>query len=93
MKVLHITNAFPYKENHVLGIFIKEQIESLADYLERNDVYFINAQKNGKIEYLKSIFKLRKIIAEYDIIHAHHIFSGMIVLFFLGELDIRLLFH
>lgn len=80
MKVLHVTNAYPYKENPIAGIFVKEQVESLDNYLEKNDVYIINAQKNGRLDYLKAIWTLKNQLNQYDVVHAHHIYVGFLLL-------------
>lgn len=78
MKVLHITNNYPTKNYPIYGIFVKEQIESLCKAGIDNEVFFINGIENGKNEYLKSIFHLRKFLKgkNYDIIHCHHTFSA-----------------
>lgn len=91
MNVLHITNAYPYPESRIFGIFVKEQIDSLDNYLVKNDTYFINAKKKGKIEYFKSIFYLKDIVKKYDIIHTHHIFVGMIMLFFFKQIKHKII--
>lgn len=80
MNVLHVTNAYPYVGNHVAGIFVKEQIRSIDKFLDKNDIFFINAKKYGKFQYLKSIFYLMSNISKYDVVHAHHIYVGFIVL-------------
>ncbi|NOR46110.1 MAG: glycosyltransferase, partial [Candidatus Delongbacteria bacterium] len=53
-------------------------IDSLNELGFVNDVFFINAWEKGKIEYLKNIFKIRKIAKDYDLVHCHHIFSAMV---------------
>lgn len=80
MKVLHVTNLYPYDEAPTYGIFVKEQINSLKNK-DLQDVFFINAKKFGIKEYFNSIKLLRKIIFNYDIIHCHHQFSTITVLF------------
>ncbi|MBN2789744.1 MAG: glycosyltransferase [Candidatus Delongbacteria bacterium] len=80
MKILHITNAYPTKNYSSFGIFIKEQIDSINSNGYENDVYFINAWEKGKIEYLRNIFKIRKIAKDYEIVHCHHIYSGLVFL-------------
>jgi len=89
MKVLHIVNLYPYKDNLTYGIFVKEQIDSLQKYCV-NDVYFINARKFGLLEYLKSINKLFIVSKNYDIIHCHHEFTGFIYLL-IGKNKIKIL--
>lgn len=82
MKILHVTNNYPTNEYPIFGIFVKEQIESLNSKNISNYVFFINSREKGKIEYIKSIFKLRKLLNtnEFDIIHCHHVFSAIILI-------------
>ena len=80
MRVLHITNNYPTDKYPVFGIFVKEQIESLSKIGIDNDVFFINGREKGKVEYLKSIYRIWKHLShkKYDIIHCHHFFSSII---------------
>ncbi|WP_373207926.1 glycosyltransferase [Clostridium paraputrificum] len=72
MKILHITNMYPYKKKPWYGIFVYNQIESLKRNSKyKIDCYFINGA-DGKLNYLKSIIELRKFKNSYDIIHCHH---------------------
>jgi glycosyltransferase involved in cell wall biosynthesis len=41
MKVLHITNWYPNKENDKEALFIREHFESLNDFVESNELYHI----------------------------------------------------
>lgn len=79
MKVLHITNNYPTEKYPIFGVFVKEQIDSLSDEGICNEVFFINGRENGKAEYIKSIFRLRKILnkSDFDILHCHHAFSAL----------------
>ena len=83
IKVLHITNNFPSKYNQIFGIFVKEQIDSLTRIGIENSIIFINSRYKGKIEYLKSIFKIFVHLSnnKYDIIHCHHSFSAVLLIF------------
>uniref|UniRef100_E6XG21 Glycosyl transferase group 1 n=1 Tax=Shewanella putrefaciens (strain 200) TaxID=399804 RepID=E6XG21_SHEP2 len=74
LKILHLTNAFPYSGHPEYGCFIKSQIDSL-DGLVESDVLFINAHSNGTLEYLKSLYKIREKVKNADVIHCHHLFS------------------
>ncbi|WP_172564911.1 glycosyltransferase [Vibrio navarrensis] len=80
MKVLHVVNAFPDEENRVKGVFIKEQIDSLSDeeLAISNDVLYIDAQRNGRLEYFRTIPKLVFLSKSYDVIHAHHVFCSLV---------------
>ncbi|MBE0675448.1 MAG: glycosyltransferase, partial [Bacteroidales bacterium] len=82
MRILHITNNFPTLNFPIFGIFIKEQIESLNRIGAENEVFFINSREEGKGAYLRSLWKLRRLLKQnrYDIIHCHHSFSGVIFL-------------
>lgn len=77
MKVLHITNAYPYEEYPSYGIFIKEQVQSLSALGIRQNVLFINARRNGNHEYIKAAGRIRTSLNEFkpDILHFHHQFS------------------
>jgi teichuronic acid biosynthesis glycosyltransferase TuaC len=79
MKVLHITNNYPTHKYPIFGIFVKEQIESLAAQNIENEVFFINGREKGKFEYLKTILRLRKILKykQFDVIHCHHVLSAV----------------
>ena len=83
MKVMHITNAYPYPEYESFGIFIKEQIASLEEIGIENKVFFINARKEGSKEYFKCKTAIKTILDDYepDIIHCHHEFSLIPLLF------------
>lgn len=101
MKVLHITNAYPYEEYQSFGIFIKEQIESLHSIGVENKVIFLNARERGYKEYFRQIKNIHKVIKIFnpDVIHCHHEFSLIpmalirttkpIVLSLLGDLQKR----
>jgi glycosyltransferase involved in cell wall biosynthesis len=79
MKVLHITNNYPTEKLPIFGIFVKEQIESLKDLGVDNEVFFVNGYEKGKLEYLKSIFRLRRYLKSrrFDVIHCHHALSAL----------------
>jgi teichuronic acid biosynthesis glycosyltransferase TuaC len=79
MKVLHITNNYPTDHHPIFGIFVKEQIDSLIQLGLENQVFFINGREKGRLEYIKSIFRLSKFLRNnnFDIIHCHHAFSAV----------------
>lgn len=87
MKILLVTNMYPCTENPTYGIFVQEQERAISqEYPDvRYTVAFING-RHGKNEYIKSIFKIRKLINEqhFDLIHIHYGFSGLFLL--LGKL-------
>lgn len=74
MKVLHVTNLYPFEEEPTFGVFVKEQVESLKNP-NFQDVFFINARKKGFREYFRAVKDLKKIINNYDVMHCHHQFS------------------
>lgn len=96
-KILFITNMYPYSGYIYYGIHVKEQI----DFLNKNNnilssIYFINAHKNGKIEYIKSIFKIihKLKISKVDVVHIHYGLSALFLLFFKPtNVKIFLTFH
>ncbi|RRH68304.1 glycosyltransferase [Falsigemmobacter faecalis] len=76
MKVLHVVNAWPDDKHPSKAIFIKEQIERLPSSIEV-DVHHIGNDK-GILKYIRSVFRVRKIKSNYDLIHAHHVFSSIL---------------
>ncbi len=74
LKVLHITNAFPYHGHPEYGCFIKEQITSVDD-LVSNKIIFINAHKKGKKAYIQHLSEVSSEAQSADVIHCHHLFS------------------
>lgn len=83
-KILIVTNMFPSNSNPSSGIFVKEQIEELTKYVDFDyRVFLIDGKAKGKLEYLKSIFRVPKLIKKYkpDIIHVHYGISGLFLLF------------
>jgi glycosyltransferase involved in cell wall biosynthesis len=80
MKVLHITNLYPTVKHSTFGIFVKEQIDSLEDKNLQN-YYFINAKELGIKAYFKAFIDLYYLAKKYDILHCHHQFSVLPVIF------------
>jgi len=80
MNILFVTNGYPTKINPEFCIFTKEQINSVLKLDEVNgELFFINAKEKGFFEYLKSIPNLRKKIKNFDIIHAFHGITFLLV--------------
>lgn len=77
MKVLHVTNALPSPDFPGYGVFIAEQIQSLKEPDLRN-ILFINGRKSGKWAYLSGFLRLLFTAHRYDVIHCHHIYTGLI---------------
>lgn len=78
MKVLHVTNAFPYPEVPEYGIFVKEQIAALNRGGIDCDVFFVNARAKGKKAYLAAVGLLREKAKGFDLIHCHHVYSAFV---------------
>ena len=75
---------YPSPESPYYGIFVKEQIDSIAKLFSdiQVEVFFINGKKGG-LQYLMSIFTINyKLLSEkYDLIHIHYGLSGLFLLF------------
>ncbi len=96
MKILFITNMYPSNNFPVDGIFIKDQIEALKHRFNIDyKVLVINAVRFGKIEYIKSIFKIWKEIRsnKYDLIHVHYGLSALFILFYKPKVPVILTLH
>lgn len=82
MKVLQITSNYPTASNPILGIFMKEQVESLEQFGIENTIFFSNGadSKHGMLVHFGSIFKLwwHLLWHKYDLIHCHSNVSGLI---------------
>lgn len=85
---------YPVKGSEHYGIFVKEQIDSLRNSIEK-EIYFINAKSNSNIEYLKSIFRIPIQIKreKYDFIHIHYGLSGLFLLFYKPKITTYLTLH
>lgn len=89
MKVLQVTTNYPTKSNPILGIFMKEQVESLEQFGVKNTIFFSNGteanvgkRNGGMMTHIKSVFKLswHLLTHRYDLIHCHSALSGVILL-------------
>lgn len=77
MRILHVTNAFPYPEVPEYGIFVKEQIESLREQGVECDTLFVNGREVGKKAYLSSVPEIRRRAKAADLVHCHHLYTGL----------------
>ena len=77
MRILHITNAYPYAEYASYGIFVMEQMKSLSDLGLKTKTVFINARQRGDLEYLRMASDIRRAARCADLVHCHHAFSGL----------------
>jgi glycosyltransferase involved in cell wall biosynthesis len=81
-RILVLTNMYPDPpERPVLGIFVKEQVESLRQLGLDVDVLFVDGPGN-KLNYALGFLRLwaRLLRRKYDLIHAHYVFSAAIAL-------------
>ncbi len=76
MRVLHVVNAWPSPEFPIRGVFIQEQIVSLAPYVDEQDTFVISGKAHAK--YLTNLLRLRRCVGGYDIVHAHHVLSALL---------------
>ena len=81
MRILYLTNMYPTVSNPASGIFVKEQIDFLEKEGINYDLFVIEGSKS-KWNYITAISKLTAILKEtdYDILHAHFGYSGIIAL-------------
>ncbi|CAM5464080.1 glycosyltransferase [Thauera mechernichensis] len=77
MKVLQVTNIYPSEATPVKGVFVKEQIDSIARAVDRCDVFVIPSQTRGFRAYFESVRSVSKLKRDYDVVHAHHVLSGL----------------
>lgn len=89
MKILQVTTNYPTVSNPILGIFMKEQVESVERFGVENTIFFSNGSEThvghkggGAMVHIRSVFRLMKhlLCNRYDLIHCHSALSGMILL-------------
>src|SRR3974390_34029 len=85
MRILTVTNMYPTEQSPQFGIFVQEQVDSIRARGHEVDVLFVNARE-GRLRhkaYLLGAPRLWRTVAgrQYDIIHAHYVFSGIIARF------------
>lgn len=78
MKVLHVTNAYPFPGIPEYGVFVKEQIAALARAGVEVDTVFVNAKRDGKKAYLDGVAKVREAAIGSDLVHCHHVYSSFV---------------
>lgn len=76
VKVLHVTGAYPSKENPKSHIFVKLQIESLLKLGVQIDVCLLKGR--SILKYVLGVGQIRGFLkrAKYDIVHAHYMYVG-----------------
>lgn len=82
MRVLQLVNAYPTELNAVKGVFIKDQVELMrSTYPELDiDVFSIDTDDKGYFAYLYAFLFLVKNGNKYEVIHAHHVFCGLVAI-------------
>lgn len=85
MNVLTVTNMWPTQGHPYYGIFVKEQVESIQVQNTDLDIelYLIDG-KSAKLNYLKSILQINRIISKkkIDVVHIHYGLSGLFLLLY-----------
>ncbi|MBR2515250.1 MAG: glycosyltransferase family 4 protein [Halomonas sp.] len=81
MRVLHVTNAYPSDKAPVKGIFVKEQIDSLAAQGVRAEAWPISKERDGLLAYFKAWWYMLRYARHYDIVHCHHVLVGLLGMF------------
>lgn len=95
MKILFITNMLPVPDYAYFGIHVQEQIEVLSkNFSIEREIFFINGRQST-LNYVKSIFALRKKIKQstFDIIHVHYGIAGLFLLFCKPNIPVILTLH
>ena len=81
IRVLAVTNMYPSAGNPALGTFVQEQVESLRAKGVQVDVLFVNGPQrtlNYFTGILRYVWRMLRRGREYDLVHAHYVFSGLI---------------
>lgn len=95
MKILQVTTNYPTVSNPILGIFMKEQVESVERFGVENTIFFSNGSEThvgrkggGAMVHMKSVFRLMRHLMthRYDLIHCHSGLGGLILLLAGGTL-------
>ena len=79
MKVLVVTNLYPYPYAPDFGTFVRDEVESLRALGVSVDVFFFNGRAS-RWNYIKAYPAFWEVLrqGEYDLVHAHYALSGMI---------------
>lgn len=78
LKVLLVTNMYPYRDNPAWGVFVKQQADGLRRLGHHVDVLHIQGRRS-KCSYLTAAFAVLRMTlrGSYDIVHAHYGLSGI----------------
>lgn len=85
MKILVVTNVYLRKAlNQGQASFVRDQLEAIHKYHPDIEftTYIIHGREH-KLEYLKSIWEVRKLVnsGKFDAVHVHYGFAGLFLLF------------
>jgi len=77
--VLVVTNMYPDAQNPDFGTFVQEQVEGLRMRGLDVDVLVVGG-KRRKLSYIDGVQRFRRHLhqRQYDLIHAHYVFSGIV---------------
>ena len=78
MKILTVTNMYPFAGDDYYGSFVREHVEALMGEGLEVDVVFLNARE-GKLRYLTEMPRLAEAIRRrsYDVLHAQHSYCAV----------------
>lgn len=78
MRILTVTNMYPFAGERHYGSFVREHVDALAGEGVDVDVLFVNPRK-GKLRYLTELPRLARAIREgsYDVLHAQHSYCAV----------------
>ena len=78
MKILTITNMYPFAGERHYGSFVREHVEALVNEGVEVDVLFVNPRE-GKLKYLSELPRLARAIraGSYDVLHAQHSYCAV----------------
>jgi glycosyltransferase involved in cell wall biosynthesis len=78
MKILTITNMYPFADEPYYGSFVREHVEALVSEGVEVDVVFVNPRE-GKLKYLTELPRLARAMraGSYDVLHAQHSYCAV----------------
>ncbi len=78
MKILTITNMYPFAGERYYGSFVREHVEALVSEGVEVDVVFVNPRE-GKLRYLTELPRLARAMraGSYDVLHAQHSYCAV----------------
>lgn len=95
MRILTVTNMYPFAGERYYGSFVREHVEALKGEGVEVDVVFVNPRK-GKLRYLTELPRLARAMRKgsYDVLHAQHSYCAVQTALLRGvlEIDTPLLF-